>query len=197
MDHIVCGGDMDNIDDANDIEYMKLALAEACGAFERGEFPVGCVIVQNGEVIATGARRGTSSAETRPSEVDHAEIRALKALDSLDYAFDPEVSVLYSTMEPCLMCYAAIILSGIKKIVYAYEDVMGGGTSCNLSLLAPLYSNSGMTVVPHVLREESLACFARFFSKKDNRYWKKSYLEQYTLEQAGGCRNRQLSPNYK
>ena len=53
---------------------------------------------------------------------------------------------IFCTMEPCLMCLGAIMLSGIRKIVYAYEDVMGGGTGCDLSGLKPLYSNNHMSV---------------------------------------------------
>lgn len=177
-----------------DEKYMRSALDEAQKAFDRGEFPVGCVIVQNERVIATGSRLGTTSLERRASEVEHAEIRALKSLESIGaiasadgeggLSFNPERAVLYCTMEPCLMCYAAIILSGIKRIVYAYEDVMGGGTGCDLSALTPLYRDSGITVVPHLLRSDSLRLFACFFSKKDNRYWKGSLLERYTLEAA-------------
>ena len=86
-------------------------------------------------------------------------------------------------MEPCLMCYAALILAGIGKIVYAYEDVMGGGISCELSLLKPLYSNSPITVVADVLRTESLKLFQAYFSNPVNNYWKNSLLAEYTLDQ--------------
>ncbi|MBF0200121.1 MAG: nucleoside deaminase [Desulfamplus sp.] len=163
--------------------YMGMALSEAEDAFVRGDFPVGCVITYQGAVVARGSRQGTASPVKCFNEVDHAEIRALKNLEYINCDFDPAQSVLYTTMEPCLMCYGAVLLSGIKRVVYAYEDVMGGGTSCDLSLLPPLYSKSVVTVIPHVLRQESLDLFARFFMKKDNTYWQGSYLERYTLEQ--------------
>jgi tRNA(adenine34) deaminase len=67
--------------------------------------------------------------------------------------------------------------------VYAYEDVMGGGTKCDRRLLAPLYRERSMTLVPHILRDESLALFKRFFENKQNDYWKNSLLSQYTLAQ--------------
>ena len=81
------------------------------------------------------------------------------------------------------MCFGAIILSGIKKIVYAYEDPMGGGTTCDLKKLSPLYQSCGIEVVPGVLRQKSLDLFCLFFRKADNLYWKNSYLETYTLDQ--------------
>ncbi|NOX32903.1 MAG: nucleoside deaminase [Deltaproteobacteria bacterium] len=161
---------------------MGLALEQARKAFDKGEFPVGCVIVQDEKVIAGGARHGTALDKPFFSEIDHAEIRALKHLENSDSRFDPEKSTLFCTMEPCLMCFGAIILSGIKKIVYAYEDPMGGGTMCNLKKLPPLYENCNMNIVSGVLRQKSLDLFYNFFNKEGNLYWKNSYLEAYTLE---------------
>ncbi len=168
--------------------YMGLALKQAKKAFQKGEFPVGCVIVQDNKVIANGARTGTNENQSSGkfkivSEIDHAEINALKKLENLDVEFKSEKAVLFSTMEPCLMCFGAIILSGIKKIVYAYEDPMGGGTSCDLSQMPPLYSKTKIDVVPGVLRQKSLDLFFDFFNKETNLYWKNSYLESYTLKQ--------------
>ncbi len=163
---------------------MESALEEAQKAFNRGDFPVGCVIVQHDRVISTGSRTGTLSKTTRASEIDHAEIRALKKLESEDLDFCPDRAVLFSTMEPCLMCFAAIILSGIKQIVYAYEDPMGGGTKCDLKQLPSLYSGSGINVTSGVLRKKSLDLFQKFFKKEDNLYWKNSELERYTLDQS-------------
>lgn len=163
--------------------YMELALEQARNAFEQGEFPVGCVIVQDERVIATGARKGTALRTGFFSEIDHAEIRALRYLERAGIRFEPEKSTLFCTMEPCLMCFGAIILSGIQKIVYAYEDPMGGGTACDLKTLPPLYQTSKIVVVPGVLRKKSLDLFYDFFNKEDNFYWKNSYLEIYTREQ--------------
>ncbi|MBF0467927.1 MAG: hypothetical protein HQK61_03445, partial [Desulfamplus sp.] len=66
----------------DDESYMELALSEAKKALDNGEFPVGCVIVFNGDVVASGSRKGTSflspdteSPANRPSEIEHAEIR--------------------------------------------------------------------------------------------------------------------------
>ncbi|MCP3944141.1 MAG: nucleoside deaminase [Desulfobacteraceae bacterium] len=162
---------------------MEMALGQAKIAFIKGEFPVGCVIVQGEEVVATGARQGTIFGKAFISEIDHAEIRALKSLENFDREFNPAESVLFCTMEPCLMCFAAIILAGIKKIVYAYEDPMGGGTKCSLASMTPLYRDAKVEVVPGVLREKSLDLFYDFFNKEGNFYWKDSFLEEYTLEQ--------------
>ncbi len=66
---------------------------------------------------------------------------------------------------------------------YAYEDVMGGGTHCDLSQLPPLYRDNPVAIVPGILRAESLALFKAFFNDPDCRYWNKSQLAEYTLAQ--------------
>lgn len=167
----------------NDKYFMGLALKEAQVAFDAGEFPVGCVIVQNQIVIATGSRDGTTEDRSFFSEINHAEIRALQNLEAFDGEFLPEQATIYCTMEPCLMCFGAIVLSGISRIVYAYEDVMGGGTRCDLKNLPPLYEKCQVNVTAGVLRQKSLDLFYNFFNKETNLYWKNSYLEKYTIEQ--------------
>lgn len=167
----------------DDQYFMGLAIDQARIAFENNEFPVGCVIVQNDVILASGNRKGTTQDLPFFSEINHAEIRALLSLEILEPGFKPEKAVLYCTMEPCLMCFGAIILSGIPKIVYAYEDPMGGGTRCDLKKLPPLYKKCEIEVVSGVLRQKSLDLFYDYFNKESNLYWKNSYLEKYTLEQ--------------
>ena len=164
----------------DDEKCMTLALHAAESALALGEFPVGCVIMRGSSVVATGARRGSGDAKKRAGELDHAEILALHELEAKD--IEREGLTLYCTMEPCLMCFAAIMLSGIRKIVFAYEDVMGGGTGCDLDSLPHLYRDAGVDVVSGVLRRESLRLFYRFFRRPKNRYWKGSQLERYTLD---------------
>lgn len=160
---------------------MEKALQQAEAALKKGDFPVGCVIADAEKVIAAGLRRGTRG--TAANEIDHAEIVALRALWERGCPVNADDLTIYCTMEPCLMCFGAIVLSGIRRIVYAYEDVMGGGTGCDLSLLAPLYRSAGITIVPHVLREKSLVLFQAFFRDPAHKYWKDSLLARYTLEQ--------------
>ena len=81
------------------------------------------------------------------------------------------------------MCYSVLMLNGIGEIVYAYEDVMGGGTRCDLSQFAALYRNSRIAIVPEILRHESLQLFKTYFSNPQSSYWRNSLLAQYTLDQ--------------
>ena len=165
----------------DDAYFMRAALEEARRALLAGEFPVGCVIVQAGQIIVRGARRG--SRPPHPSEIDHAEMVALRQLDACHQGIPREDLVIYSTMEPCLMCFAALTLSRIGKVVYAYEDVMGGGTRCDLESLPALYRDLRPQVQGGVLRAESLILFKAFFGDSINTYWQGSLLERYTTQQ--------------
>jgi tRNA(adenine34) deaminase len=72
------------------------------------------------------------------------------------------------------------------RIVYAYEDVMGGATGCDRSGLPPLYRDARLTITAGVLRDRSLALFSRFFADSGNPYWADSLLCRYTLDQPPG-----------
>jgi len=163
-------------------DFMRLALEEAGLALAAGEFPVGCVFVRHGEVVARGRR--TNSRPGLANEMDHAEIAGLRSLLAKRPAVDPGEVTVYSTMEPCLMCHVTLLLNGIRKIVYAYEDVMTGGTGLELKNLPPLFRQMEVEIVPSVLRRESLALFQRFFASRDSSYWQGSLLAEYTLTRA-------------
>ena len=96
---------------------------------------------------------------------------------------------LVTTLEPCLMCFGASMLSNVNEIVYAYEDVMGGGMDCDVSKLTSLYKHRQITVVSNVLRKESLKLFKAFFQNPSNIYWKGSLLAEYTLKQQRALKN--------
>lgn len=165
----------------NHAHFMQQALLQAQQALEEGEFPVGCVMVHDQQIIATGRRVGTRL--DTPSELEHAEIIALRQLELLGESIDRGQIILYATLEPCLMCFGALLISGIGTIVYAYEDAMGGGTRCDRIQLPELYCKNGVQIIPGVMRRESLALFKAYFSNPDIDYWRDSYLAHYTLAQ--------------
>ncbi|MCW7755171.1 nucleoside deaminase [Desulfobotulus sp. H1] len=159
---------------------MTQALKLAREALDAGEFPVGCVITLDADILA--ASRRETSIGTLPSEITHAEILALRQLEQILPMNERKNATLYTTLEPCLMCYAAILLSGLGRIVWAYEDAMGGGTNCNLHEdLPPFYASRQPEIRSHFLREASLSLFKLFFSNPKNSYWKDSPLARYTL----------------
>jgi tRNA(adenine34) deaminase len=161
--------------------YMEEALRLAGKALAKNDFPVGCVIVGNEKILARGIRRHSSGGKI--NETDHAEMNALRQLALNPAGAGNSRMTVFSTMEPCLMCYGALLIHGINDIVYAYEDVMGGATGMDLSRLSPLYRDQKVRIVPHILRRESLELFKAFFKNPGNSYWKGSLLSTYTLAQ--------------
>ena len=160
-------------------KYMALALNEAKEALAAGEFPVGCVIVDDNGIICTGKRDKSID----HNEMEHAEIMALRSL--LKNHRDRMMNSLriYCTMEPCLMCFSTLILNNVKNIIYGFEDVMGGGTSLELERLSPLYREMKIDIVPGVLRKQCLMLFKEFFQDRKTDYLKGTLLARYTLNQ--------------
>ncbi len=174
--------------------WMDKALELASKALAQGEFPVGCVLVAQEQIVGVGLRAHTSGSE--PNELDHAEILALRNWLSNKSTLSGGVTA-YCTLEPCLMCFGALLINGVKRIVFAYEDVMGGATG--LDLASPttrlvqcsdlhleiqrdfLYRKDGIEVIPGIRRAESLALFKRFFSDPASRYLSDTLLAKYTL----------------
>jgi tRNA(adenine34) deaminase len=162
-------------------QFMTKALQQAEAALAAGEFPVGCVMVYENKIIATGAREGTTG--DCINEVDHAEMIALRRLSNRTPKINLREVTVFSTLEPCLMCFGALIISDIGKIVFAYEDAMGGGTQCDLSKMTPLYKENQISIIPNILRKKSLQLLKTFFSNPENIYLKGSLLATYTLRQ--------------
>jgi tRNA(adenine34) deaminase len=159
--------------------FMEFALEEAAAALAEGEFPVGCVIVRGNKVVARGGRRGSGGGAP---ELEHAEIVALRRLMRESPVPDPAGLTVYSTMEPCLMCFGTLLVNGCQRLVYAYEDVMGGATDLPLPSLHPLYKNTRLAVISGVRRRSSLTLFQRFFAARP-AYLSDSLLARYTLAQ--------------
>jgi len=167
---------------------MAEAIRIAEKALGRGEFPVGCVIVCGDRIVGTGDRLNSIK-----NELDHAEILALR--DWLSRGKPGSEPVAYTTLEPCLMCLGALILNGVREIVFAYEDVMGGATGIDfeqgfsrcLGTDPPykwhLYRHASNMITAGVLRRQSLELFKRFFLNPRHDYLRGTLLERYTLSQ--------------
>jgi len=110
---------------------MRIALAEAQAAAERGEAPIGAVIVDpgSGEVLA----RAGNSPIGRNDPTAHAEILALRAVGERLGNYRLTGLVLYATLEPCAMCAGAIVLARLPRVVYGTADPKAGAAGSVLN----------------------------------------------------------------
>jgi tRNA(adenine34) deaminase len=114
----------------------KACFEEAWDSYCNGSIPIGAVLVdQNDNIISRGRNRINESIaprnQTCSNKLAHAEINVLLQIDksfkiTADY-------VLYTTTEPCVLCFGAIVMSGVRKISYAAKDPLAGGTNLNNS----------------------------------------------------------------
>jgi tRNA(adenine34) deaminase len=96
----------------DDAQCMRLALEEAEIAFQEGNWPIGCIIELNGQVIA----RTHNQVYSKKDKTAHAELLALQQVQDILHAHK-EQATLYTTYEPCPMCFGAAILSRVKRVV--------------------------------------------------------------------------------
>ena len=101
--------------------FMEQALDEARKARDRGEVPVGCVVVRDGMVMAAAGNR--TLADRDPTA--HAEMLAIRAASQALASPDLAGCVVYASGHPCPMCLAAMRLSGVSEVAYAYSNDEG------------------------------------------------------------------------
>lgn len=106
----------------DDAFFMSKALAEARKASERGEVPVGAVVVLDGKIVGRGHNRPIS----RNDPTAHAEITALRAAARRLGNYRLSGCELFVTLEPCAMCIGAIVQARIGRLVYGASDPKSG-----------------------------------------------------------------------
>ena len=140
----------------DDIYFMKKALQEAEMAFEKGEIPVGALIVIDNKVIA----RSHNLTELLNDVTAHAEMQSITA--AANYLGGKYLTgcTLYVTLEPCQMCAGALYWSQISKIVFGASDDQRGFEKMGTQL------HPKTTVVRGVLAEEASVLMRRFFAER-------------------------------
>ncbi len=116
---------------ANHETFMSRALAQAVHAAAEGEVPVGAVLVQDGEIVGEGRNRPIGLAD--PSA--HAEILALRNAGRRLGNYRLPGTILYSTLEPCVMCAGALVHARVAMVVYGAHDPKGGACGGAFQLL--------------------------------------------------------------
>lgn len=141
---------------------MREALKEAGRAFERGEVPVGAVIVHKGTIIA----RTHNQILTLKDPTAHAEMIAIT--QAADYLRNERLinCILYATIEPCAMCAGAAVLARIKEIVYGADDPKSGACGSALNIANNKKLNHKINIVSGILREDCALFLKEFFKGK-------------------------------
>ena len=142
----------------DDTYFMKKALLEAEDAFEKGEIPVGAIIVIKDRIIA----RSHNLTELLNDVTAHAEMQAITAAANFLGGKYLTNCTLYVTLEPCQMCAGALYWSQISKIVYAASDDKRGFKTLGTKL------HPKTEVVSGILADEASELMKRFFIEKRN-----------------------------
>lgn len=142
---------------ADDTFYMKQALAEAQKAGDRGEVPIGAVIVCRDRIIA----RSHNLTETLNDVTAHAEMQAITAAANYLGGKYLTECTLYVTVEPCVMCAGAIAWAQIERLVFGASDEKRG-----YQKYAPNALHPKTTVLQGVLMHECAGLIKSFFKKR-------------------------------
>ncbi len=146
-----------------DFTLMGEAFDLACAAAAVGEVPVGAIVVQEGHIIGRGHNRLIADAD--PSA--HAEIVALREAGRVCGAARLPGCRLYVTLEPCLMCLAAMIQARVERLVFGARDAKLGASDWIEQIpLGPRGVNHRLRIVGGPLAAESAALLRLFFQQR-------------------------------
>ena len=135
--------------------FMKKAFEEAKYAFYKNEVPVGCVIVNNNDIIS----RSSNMVELLNDSTAHAELIAITSAQNSLNSKNLDNCILYTTLEPCLMCYGAIYWSKINTVVYGASDKKRGFSRHSINL------DRKINIINGFMEKESKELLDSFFKK--------------------------------
>ncbi|MEE4312050.1 MAG: tRNA adenosine(34) deaminase TadA [candidate division KSB1 bacterium] len=146
-------------------KWMSLAFAEAEKAYEKGEVPVGAVVVSENRIIG----RGHNLIETLQDPTAHAEMLAITAAANHFASWRLEDTALYVTLEPCPMCAGAILLARIDSVYYGAQDPRLGACGTTLNLCNNAALDLSAPVTGGILEEKCRAILQEFFTRIRNK----------------------------
>lgn len=145
--------------------FMGLALEQALEALKKNEVPVGAVLVKDGVVIAASHNQ----VEAHHDATSHAEVLCIKNASKSLSNWRLLGSTLYVTLEPCAMCLGAILLSRVKRVVYAAEDFRHGACGSWVNLLEKKHPIHNIEITKGILKEKSAELLSGFFKIRRER----------------------------
>jgi tRNA(adenine34) deaminase len=142
--------------------FMDMALQEARAAGARGEVPVGCVIVRDGEVIARAGNR--TLADRDPTA--HAEMLAIRRAATVLGSERLDACDLYVTLEPCAMCAGAVAFARIRRLYYGAADAKGGAVENGVQFFASPTCHHRPEIYGAMAEAEAANLLKNFFQER-------------------------------
>lgn len=167
----------------DDEKFMKEALKQAKKAYAIDEVPIGCVIVQNGKIIARGYNRRNIDKNT----LAHAELSAIRKASKRTGDWRLEDCDLYVTLEPCQMCAGAIVQSRMRRVIIGSMNPKAGCAGSVLNLLQMQQFNHQVEITRGVLEETCSSMLSAFSGNCASA--KRSRLNLNDLRLVMHCRN--------
>ena len=133
-----------------DEKWMRYAINEANIAKDRGEIPVGSIIVQNNQIIA----KAHNCPISKNDPTAHAEIEVLRKAGEILHNYRLPKTTLYVTLEPCSMCLGAMIHARIERVVFGVSDPKSGVCGSTIDLSSESIFNHQISVSGGVLEHE-------------------------------------------
>ncbi len=145
-----------------DAHWMRQALAAAHEARGRGEVPVGTCIVKGDELLAVAGNR----TRTDQDPTAHAEVVALREAAHRVSNYRMTDAVVYSTIEPCVMCAGALIQARVRRLVYGARDERAGAVESRFRICDTDFLNHRIELTAGVLEEECREVMRDFFRER-------------------------------
>jgi len=151
---------------SKDEKWMQIALNEANLAMNENEIPVGAVLVKNGKLIAQSHNQPIG----KNDPTAHAEIVLLRKAAEKQKNYRLIGSTIYVTLEPCAMCFGAMVHARIERIVFGASDFKTGVCGSCINLNKENFFNHKIAITGGVLENESSELLKKFFkSRRDNQ----------------------------
>ena len=145
--------------------YMNEALKEAYKAYNKGETPIGAIIVKDGKIIA----RAHNLTEELQDSTAHAEILAIRQASKVLGGWRLINCDLYVTMEPCIMCSGAIVQSRIKKLIVGTKHIKNLNIEKQHEFKIDYFNTCNIEVTFDILKEECSSILQKFFKELRKR----------------------------
>lgn len=144
-----------------DTYFMEQAYKQALKAFDQDEVPIGAVLVDSKGVVLA---RGYNKVEQKNTQLAHAELGVIQKANKKVEDFRLQGSTLYVTVQPCMMCFGALYLSRVSRVVYGAESLKFG-MSLDKAIESGIYKNLSMKL-EYVEYKKAREILQLFFKKK-------------------------------